>query len=67
MISRIVGILASVDLKTAGKKTYFGLAVALAALVAGHFQVIPAEAVDPAVLAGLAVAGVGKVLADKRA
>jgi hypothetical protein len=67
MIPRILSILGSVDLKTAGKKTYIGLAIAAAALVCGHFQVIPADAVEPAVVVGLAIAGMGKVLADKRA
>lgn len=66
MIPRIFAILGSLDTKTAGRKTYVGLAIAAAALVAGHFGAIPPESVDLAVSFGLIVAGVGKVLADTR-
>lgn len=67
MITRILTLVSAVDLATAGRKTYVGLAIAAAAVIAGHFQVIPAEAVEPAVVVGLAIAGAGKIAADRRA
>lgn len=65
-MARVLQILAALDFKTAGVKTYLGLAVIVAALVAGHLQHLSPEQVEIAVILGAGLAGVGKVLADTR-
>ena len=65
-MARVLQILAALDFKTAGVKTYLGLLVIVAALVAGHLQHLTPEQTEIAVLLGAGLAGVGKALADKR-
>lgn len=65
-MARVLQILAALDFKTAGVKTYLGLLVIVAALVAGHLGHLTPDQRDVAVLFGAGLAGVGKALADKR-
>lgn len=68
MLSKLLDMAKAVDFKTAGWKTYTGLAIAAAALVGGNVggPLLDAATSQAFVAAGLLLAGVGKVAADVR-
>jgi len=65
-MARLLELFAGFDRKTAGWKTYAGLALVGLGLAGGTFGALTPEQAAAVQLAGLALAGAGKVLADVR-
>lgn len=65
-MSKLLQILGSVDWKTAGWKTYLGLAIVVACVVAEHLGQLDKEAAGAGVMFGCMIAAVGRFAAGRR-
>ena len=65
-MGKLLQLLAGIDWKTAGWKTYAGCAIVLACVIAGQLGKLDAEAVAAGSAFGAVLAGIGRLAAGKR-